>query len=108
MQILVALSEYLWCHGTRAGYSCQCDRDAGIYSNCVAGAISAAGSYPSGYLHPRCLVLRPCSGYSSIFSAWRALLVGSRTVARSLDRVRIVATSKESDAPGGWRKAQEV
>lgn len=55
MQILVALSEYLWCHDTRAGYNCQCDADAGIYSNCVAG--SAVGSSPSSYLYPRCLRL---------------------------------------------------
>jgi hypothetical protein len=37
----IALSEYLWCHDTRAGYNC--DADARIYTICVAGAISAAG-----------------------------------------------------------------
>jgi hypothetical protein len=50
MQIL-GLSEYLWCHDTRAGYNC--DADAGIYTNCVAGAISAPGSSSSGCLDPR-------------------------------------------------------
>jgi hypothetical protein len=29
-----ALSEYLWCYDTKAGYNC--DADAGIYTNCVA------------------------------------------------------------------------
>jgi hypothetical protein len=52
------------------------------------------------------LVLRPWSGYPSIFSAWRAL--GGRSVARSLDGDGIVATSRAGYAPGGWRRPQEV
>jgi hypothetical protein len=80
--------------------------DAGIYTDRAAAAISAAGSSLSGSLDPRRLVLRPCSGYPSIFSALRVL--ESRSVARSLDRVRIVAASRESYALGGRRRPQEV